>query len=200
MPIKIGSELFTKELNLIKDSMFKNIIIDILDNHIHYDNFLNPSSSTGKYHPPRDSERYGNTNHTKAVVKLCNVMLSSRLDLNGYYSDVIYAAAILHDMWKYSGTKHSHRNHAELAYNYLYSYKAKNNMAEDSYIGKKINLMNEIIKFHMGHWSLSDIDNWINEINEYCGDDKYERDSILLLHYADLIASRKFYDVDDFAL
>lgn len=200
MQIRIGSELFTKELNLIKDQMFKDVIIDILDNHIHYDNFLNPSSSTGKHHPKRDIEKYGNTNHTKAVVKLCYVLIQSRLDLNGYYSDVIYAAAILHDMWKYSGTKHTHKNHADLAYNYINSYKAKKNIAEKSYIGKKLNLMNELIKFHMGHWSLSDIDNWIGEINKYCGGNNNERDSILLLHYADLIASRKFYDVENFAL
>ena len=190
--LKIGSDLFKKELNLIKDTDLRNHIINILDNCIHYDNFLKPSSSTGKYHPYFDNSDYGNTNHTKAVVKLCNVLLTSRTDLLLMYHDIVYASAILHDMWKYDGrSSHTNKSHAELSY-----------LAINQYI-KDFNLDNPLldnvakcVRYHMGHWSFQD-NEWIMHLNQL---DINFRDCVLILHYADMIASRKFYDIKEYYL
>ena len=190
MNLKVGSELFKKELNLIKDETLKEIIKGILDEDIHYDNFLNASSSTGKYHPSFDNTRYGNTNHSKAVVKLCKVLLYSREDLADY-ADLIYSAAILHDMWKYDGkSSHTIRIHAELAYNYL----TNDITTDDQTMNDKLKTIAVIIKYHMGHWSF---DKWFEEINAL---KPIIKDCVLIVHYADMIASRNFYEVENFSL
>lgn len=188
---KYGSSLFKKELNLIKDTEYRHLIMDILDNYVHYDNFIKPSSSTGKHHPYFDNEENGNVNHTKAVVKLCHELLTSRTDLN---SDIIYASAILHDMWKYDGTSnHTLKNHAELGREAIFKYIGINlnelSLKGETFLGHVANL----IGLHMGHW---DNENWFEDINK----DNVRTDELLILHYSDMIASRKFYNVTDYKL
>ena len=192
--MKIGSALFKKELALIKNTEVRNAVIEILDNDVHTDNFIKPSSSTGKYHPDFDNMEYGNTNHTKAVVKLCNVLLTSRIDLNEVYSDIVYASAILHDMWKYCGTKHTRNNHAELGYDFLKSFSKQNRFNSD--VKTVLSAVAECVRYHMGHWSMENT-TWIDSVNKLT---KNLRDCILILHYADMIASRNFYNVKDFSL
>lgn len=196
MQLEVGSKLFKKELNLITNKSLRNHIINILDNYVHFDNYLKPSSSTGKYHPYFDNTDYGNTNHTKAVVKLCKVLLQSRIDLQNSIKDIIYASAILHDMWKYDGrSSHTCRNHAELAFQFLESYSLERNL-ENDIIGWSLTNIAYIIKYHMGHWSYENKLDWINEISK----DEQLKDAILIVHYADIICSRKFYNVEDFSL
>ena len=188
--MKIGSALFKKELALIKNEHVREIVATILNNDVHFDNFLRPSSSTGRHHPDFDNCYYGNTNHTKAVVKLCNVFLTSRIDIEDFYSDIIYASAILHDMWKYAGTSHTRDNLAEIAYEFLKNYEIPDASINNYFIGISL-----CIRLHMGHWSMND---WLIELNKI--KDMQLRDSVLILHYADMIASRKFYNIKDFSL
>lgn len=194
--IKVGSELFKKELNLIKNEALRKIVKEILDNEVHYDNFLKASSSSGKYHPPFDNVMYGNTNHTKAVFKLCHTLLNSRKDLSNFWVDIIYSSAILHDMWKYDGTSvHTRNNHAEIAYDFIQQY--RNTDVQDEEVQIQLDYIAYCILFHMGHWSFEE-NEWINKLNAVT--EMNLRDSILILHYADMIASRNFYDIKEFAL
>lgn len=202
-----GSDLFRIELNLIRDPYIKDQTKAILDQMVHYDNFIRPSSSTGKYHPSFDNVEFGNVNHTKAVVKLCNVLLRSRNDLSDYYQDIVYASAILHDMWKYDGqSNHTYSNHAKIAHDKIMQIISENINDMDTF---QINALTDIaycVLYHMGHWSWeygtlskdNAMDDWIVSIRNIDNDDL--KDCIFILHYADMIASRNFYEVKDFKL
>jgi 23S rRNA maturation-related 3'-5' exoribonuclease YhaM len=177
------AEMFIKELNLIKDESLRNILTNILDNDIDSYIFEVPASSTGKYHPKFAQGPGGLVRHTKAMVKVLTVFENARPDLDW---DCIYSAAIMHDCCKFSrgNTTNNYSNHAELIYKLISSkieiYK------DDQSVASKLQKISELAKYHMGRFD-TDL--------EICKSVMTEESWII--HYADMLVSRKWYSSKD---
>jgi hypothetical protein len=173
-----GSDHFNTELKLIKDDQVRNVVIDLLDHYVNPANFEKPASSTGKYHPQFALGEGGLVRHTKAVVKLLQVIERARPSLNW---DCLYAAAILHDMWKYStSSKWTTKDHPKRAYDEVMF---KSTTFSESSLTGKLEFIAEIVRYHMGRWDVEEFDDMAYKLPE----------EVSLMHYADMIASRPWY-------
>lgn len=110
MAVNLSIEQFRSELQLIEDKSIRDFTEYALSKAPAYF-WINPSSSSGKYHPPQSNGQGGLVRHTKAVVyfanKLCEVYSSV-----GQERDCIIAACILHDIVKYgTGLPHTTKTH-----------------------------------------------------------------------------------------
>lgn len=171
--------VFDKELALIKDSKIKKFTKEIIKSADDWF-FLEPASSSGKYHPKFAREAGGLVLHTKAVVYFLKELLRSELySINEYEKDMLILSAIAHDIKKYGekeNTGHTLANHPELAVKYVTNINKNGKFVNDddlSYICK-------CISRHMGVF----------------GDDKPESEAEKLLHISDLLASRKEIDIE----
>ena len=176
-----GSEVFKDDLERIKNIGLRDIIISVLDHYVNPINFEKPASSTGKHHPPFALGYGGLVRHTKAVVQLLTAIQETRPSLNW---DCLYAAAILHDMWKYStSSKWTVKDHAK---------RAADNLAfvattiSDPILKGDINFIADIVKSHMGRFDDPEFDINADILPE----------EIVILHYADMIVSRSWYRVE----
>jgi hypothetical protein len=85
------------EINLIQDENIKSFIRSIL---FRSDDFwLMPSSFSGKYHPSDEHGAGGNVLHTKRVVAIIKILADS-YSLSDEEKDMLYAAALIHDIKK----------------------------------------------------------------------------------------------------
>lgn len=144
----MSSEVFNEELNLIKNQeirVFTRLVLDRIPAPV----WDRPSSSSGKYHPPSSQGHRGLYRHTQAVVVIA-VKLTEVYGLTTDDTDIVIAAAILHDGLKYSliPGKHTTKTHPEDMAKFV------------SLIAKKTNFNSEFtsklvsgISRHMGRWS-----------------------------------------------
>ena len=100
--LSITVEVFEKELSYIKDDTIREITAFAIEN-INSNFFVEPASSTGKYHPEYALGPGGLYRHTQAAVKIANDLL--QLDMykekfSESVRDYIVAALILHDSCK----------------------------------------------------------------------------------------------------
>ena len=177
----MNAELLRRELNLIKNEALRGKVEEILRS-IPECMEHKPSSSSGKYHPEFDRVDGGNINHTKAVVKVAEILM----DATDYFADAetykevfdsVIAACILHDMMKY-GTdpdeaEHTVSNHPILAAKLIEDYDPK---------------IAGLIECHMGKWN--GIKNEQREVVGYMP--KPGNLLEVIVHFADLIASREW--------
>ena len=107
-------EQFGEEINLIEDSIIKNLVVKALMNtpQAFYEE---GASSTGKYHPAYAQGKGGLVRHEKAAVYFAKNLTSLEMyELSQIQKDKIYAALILHDTckrgltWDKSYTVHDH--------------------------------------------------------------------------------------------
>lgn len=176
-----GSEVFKDDLERIEKSELRDVIISVLDHYVNPINFEKPASSTGKHHPPFALGYGGLVRHTKAVIQILTAIQEARPSLNW---DCLYAAAILHDMWKYStSSKWTVKDHAKRAADEL-SFVATT--IKDSTLKCDVNFISEIVKSHMGRFDNPEFDTNADVLPE----------EIVILHYADMIASRPWYRVE----
>ena len=186
-----GSTYFKTELSLIKDDLLKQFVTKLLNNDVYEGNFINAASSTGKYHPKFANDKNGLVNHTRAVTKIAFVLCNARPDID---TDIVLASCILHDMMKYSvDYNYTHMEHANMMYNHIMRFYV-NTDTDFISIKDKIEDIAVVIKYHMGYFE-SNIDEYLKEINNTT-----VRDIILLVHYADMISSRRWYGTDDIYL
>lgn len=182
----IGSAYFENELSLIKNEAIRNDVKDILDTSIFYLNFSKPASSTGHHHPQFANTKNGLIKHTRAVVNIALTLLDSRPDLSDLYRDHIIAACILHDMCKYEkGNKYTVSNHAEIMAE-VFNEESKLDIEDKVIITK-------LIRYHQGYF---DQENDINKYIKYVynnGNCQKLGDACLIVHYADMITSRKWF-------
>lgn len=170
---------FDKELNLIKDGLVKKLTKEVIK---HADDwfFIEPASSSGKYHPQFALEAGGLVMHTKAVVYFLKELLRSELfPIDEYHQDMLILSAIAHDIKKYgenSNTGHTVKNHPELASIYIEKINKEKKILKNN---NDIEYIKKCIITHMGIW----------------GDIKPESEDERLLHIADLLASRKEIDI-----
>jgi hypothetical protein len=164
-------KIFKEELQLIESEnlrVFCELVLAGLPDYF----FTAPASSSGKYHPEFSNGEGGLVRHTKMVVQVVEELLF----LKQYQSvnrDLVIVAAILHDGVKLGlngkGTDPMHPD--------LMAAVILNTEFEMPWIQKKI--IAEMIRCHMGQWG------------------KYKPifPGQKLLHMADYIASRKFFDM-----
>ena len=97
---------FEDQLKLIKDEDLRDFIKGYIDHQPKF-KIEYPTSSTGKYHPKWQNGEGGNGRHTKNVIKILQVFERAYPNLKW---DEVYAAAILHDMSKYSDSQDTYTN------------------------------------------------------------------------------------------
>ena len=170
---------FDKELNLIKDGLVKKLTKEIIKQADDWF-FIEPASSSGRYHPQFALEAGGLVMHTKVVVYFLKELLRSELySIDEYHQDMLILSAIAHDIKKYgdgNNTGHTVKNHPELASNYVEKVNKEKKILKNS---NDIEYIKKCIITHMGIW----------------GDIKPETEDEKLLHIADLLASRKEIDI-----
>lgn len=180
-----GSEIYKTELNLINDDKLRSEIEFLLDRYVEEANFIKPASSTGKYHPEFAKGDGGLVRHTKAVVKILTALQGARPSLDW---DAIYAAAILHDGWKYTNSsKFTSKNHAVEGANAIGFRMAT---IDDPPLKEKLKLIGMIVLGHMGRFGIDNFEEQAKDLPE----------EVLLVHYADIIASRTWYNPTNFFL
>lgn len=176
------SKFFETELKLITNEELRAKVKEILNKDVDQDFFIKSASSTSKYHPKFALGDQGLVRHTRALVKILTAFQTSRPDLNW---DDIYAAAILHDCCKYtSGEKYTNTNHAMIAHNLI----LKISSTCSGMLKMKLQHIADLIKWHMGRF---DFDGNIELLKSNIREDAW------ILHYADMLCSRKWYGSKD---
>lgn len=85
------------EINMISNESIRSFVRSIL---LKADIFWQiPASFTGKHHPPDEHGEGGNVLHTKRVVRVVALICESQ-ERDPFECDMMYAAAILHDLTK----------------------------------------------------------------------------------------------------
>lgn len=145
----------------------KKIYTAIIRNDVPDYFWVNPSSSSGKYHPNDERGKYGLVLHTCRVTKITSELCTAA-EIAGSSRNDLIVAAILHDSFKYGvqGGYHTQKDHCIIP-------------GEQLRINDRIN---ELVRTHDGHWVLPE---------EWATADEHQR----ILHYADYIASRSFVHV-----
>lgn len=104
---------FRQELAVIKDQEILSLTEKLI-RHFPEPFWIMPASSTGKYHSPSSSGRGGLVNHTRQVFWIAKTMLDTKLYSVNH--DVVLAACLLHDGWKYgNSSQYTLANHATVA-------------------------------------------------------------------------------------
>ena len=179
-------DVFKKEINYIKNDIYKNDLEYLIDKLPDYF-FEVPASSTGKYHPEYATGEGGLVRHTKVVARIAFELLSNP-SIGGKYTkderDLMIIACILHDGFK-SGVnqeKYTRFDHPLIASKYVRDSKGNLSMNEEN-----VELIASCIETHMGPWT-----------TDYDGVEvlsppktKYQN----FVHMCDYLASKKFLNV-----
>lgn len=181
-------ESLREEINLINLEQIKNLVENFLTEVVPEYFFKVPASSSGKYHPSFDQGESGLVRHTKMTVEVVKELMNLDMFMEdiGNYSqnrDVIIASCILHDTFKngYTDSGRTVTSHPSIAADEFYNFCNKKTSAEEKIVVKQIS---DAIRWHMGQWY---------------NDTIMENKSLMaqLVHLADYIASRKFFDKFD---
>ena len=200
------SELFEKEIGLIKNEHMRNIVANTLDASPECIQRI-PASATGKYHPEYSLGKAGLSRHIKATVGIAYSMIGSEVlkgflenevnDYNNTYEDVVYASLILHDCCKPDDTpKHSTKfDHpligANLFKRVATEYVKTSNLSKDNmdYMKKTIPLVFKCIKSHMGIYTTASYAKGI-ELPKPASNLEW------FVHSCDLLSSKKYIGFD----
>lgn len=200
--------MFAQEISCIQNPVIQDFVKHCLERVPEYF-FHIPASSSGKYHPSYALGEGGLVRHTKAAVKIFYELMQA--DISPWYnydsglypltpqnfSDAGIAALILHDTFKWGNldrndpcpeghTVHEHPLIAAGFVKEMYSY-----VVDHQQVGKTEQEILESIAFaissHMGKWTISKYSTVV--LPAPC--DWLTR----MVHMADLLASRKFLEV-----
>ena len=169
--------VFEKELNLILNEDLRAVTEQFLVKAVPEYFWEIPASSSGKYHPSFDQGEQGLIRHTKMVIEVALELLNLEEfhDDCRLYKDDIIVACLLHDTFKngkdnFGYTINCHADVAAAEWELFTIDKLPRCEREYVY---------GCIKTHMGQWSY-----------EQSPNEPWEK----LVHLADYIASRKFFD------
>lgn len=145
------------------------------------------ASASGKYHPEFTKGEGGLVRHTRAVAMVCEELLkmSSYAYMKAEYKDYARLACLLHDTRKYGSgdeeDKDCYKDHGALA-------AADVALAWFEFFGTPCpELLKMAIRSHMGQWVENREDRPFTNIDR-------------LVHLADYIASRSFWDIPSISL
>lgn len=125
--------------------------------------WIGAASASGKWHPPDERGEGGNVLHTKRVVRIVRFLAEAQ-DRSQYQTDILTAAAILHDLLKNiewaDGTLHNDRMHPYTVDAFVDwargEDKKYSSEVSDSTLYIEETMMHEILRLvrcHMGMWS-----------------------------------------------
>lgn len=175
-------EIFFDELNYIKDdSLRKSLgkLIELLPDYF----FMEPASSTGKYHPKYALGEGGLLRHTKAATRIGYELLGD-LSIGKKYTsrekDLMLMALLLHDGFKKGlvEERYTRFDHPLIA-----SKVIMDNYEKVGLSGEDATFISDAIKTHMGDYT---VDYSGNEVLEK-PHTKYQN----FVHMCDYLASRK---------
>lgn len=178
--VKIASDL--------KSPFLREFVLGFLDTEVP-DYFAEvPASSSGKYHPAESLGYGGLCRHTIAVAKV--VMELGRVSFfkfTAFDKELLIAAALLHDSFKQGSPCEGHtiKQHPRVAVDHLLAYgkKISDEQTDPHKKESAIRISRQIASLvltHMGEWGNNGINN----------------NAQLVLHLADLVASRKNIKVE----
>lgn len=178
------SEIFAKEIALIKDERLQNFARYYLDYWTPDIFWTTGASASGKFHPDFAKGEGGLVRHTKAVVMFCDELMrmSQWAYMTDARKDTAIMACIFHDTCKYGMTNkvdtNEYKNHAENA--------AINvELAWNKYFNAACPYeLTQAIRSHMGQWSTNRDDRPFTPIDR-------------LVHLADYISSRSFLSIPE---
>lgn len=164
-------------LSLIKNETIRSFCERLLNDADDYF-FIEPSSSSGKYHPEYALGVSGLARHSISVALIMNeIIRTGCYNFTDDEKDLLICAAIVHDIKKYGdGKAFTVKNHPELAASYIIEENEKFNCLDDSMQC----FLYQAILTHMGNF----------------GKEKPETDAQKLLHIADCLASRRYLEVN----
>lgn len=172
---------FKSELDLIKTSEMRRLFTELISN-VEDKFFIEPASSSGKYHPDFARLKHGLVYHTRAVIYFVNCLFETHCFCEQEDTkEALIVAALAHDIKKYgpdNSKTHTTKEHP------LYGAEYAEKIIEQYQINIEERLKNIIvnsIKSHMGRW----------DSNLPHPTTKPE----ILLHISDYIASRKELDL-----
>lgn len=175
------AQLFQEELSLLRSKSLREIVIDFFNNVVPDYFWEIPASSSGKYHPSFDLGYGGLVRHTKMVVEVARELLQMEKYDREAREDVVYIACLLHDTFKNGNLNSGHTvsSHPSIAADEFYHFAMKR-IQDDSgcYMRDCIRNIHQAIEGHMGQWGT----------HHFCDVDSE------LVHLADYVASRKFFD------
>lgn len=168
--------LLRNEIAQIDDPDISSFVSKTLDTEVNPCHAWKPASSTGKYHPKFALGDGGLIRHIKVVTQNVIEFVRATPPLQAE-KDTLVAAAVLHDMWKYPAGRDNEFtafDHPKLGGGYCIEHGFPE-------IGR-------LIKAHQGIWTTNrNMPGFENEQPR-----KFDE---WVLHYADLLASRKYLDV-----
>ena len=175
-------EMFKQELNMIKDKELKESLLKIIEILPDYW-FIEPASSTGKYHPEYATGEGGLLRHSKAAMRIGFELLNDPSIGDKYTNhekDLMLMSLLVHDGLKLGNPKEKYTrfDHPILMGKYIIDNKEKLNLKEEDAI-----FMNDVIKTHMGPWT-----------TDYNGVEVLEKPKTKyqnFVHMCDYLASRK---------
>lgn len=179
------SEFFERETLFIESVDLQDFVRFYFDEKVGDWFWKSGASSSGKFHPQFTKGEGGLVKHTRAVVWVCEELLkmSSYAYMKAEYKDYARVACLLHDTCKYgrgdTEDKDCYKEHGRLAADAVAA-------AWLSFFdqGEAPELLLMAIRSHMGQWVEDRNDRPFTNIDR-------------LVHLADYIASRSFWDIPE---
>lgn len=188
---KSWQEIFEQEIGSINATDVKILLDNVFDKIDPYHKEA-PASSTGKYHPTCSNGKGGLIRHIKYVVALVKELIRATPEVENE-SDELIAAAILHDLLKYPNAststvaeKYTVADHPTLMANMIRTLFPSS---------EKAKTIARLVECHQGRkeWNTD------RKTGELINRPPEKQDEYVL-HYADILASRKWicpeFDVD----
>lgn len=177
------SEFFKREIALIESEDLRDFVRFFFDEKCGEWFWKSGASASGKHHPEFTHGEGGLVRHTRAVAMVCEELLrmSSYAYMREEYKDYARVACLLHDTRKYGDGNEENKD----------CYKEHGRLAADAVAaawleffdqGEAPELLLMAIRSHMGQWTENRDDRPFTNIDR-------------LVHLADYIASRSFWDI-----
>lgn len=175
-------DLFNRELDLINDTLLRNLVREYLEDFTPDYFWTDGASSSGKYHPQFSQGEGGLVRHTKAVVLFAEELLrmSSYAYMPQDYKDYVIAACLIHDTAKYGVVEYDKTFYKHHAANAASAFE---DFCYEMHNGYKPHyLLLNAVRAHMGQWSTEKEDRPFTQVDR-------------CVHMADYMASRSFIDI-----
>lgn len=181
------SEFFEREILLIESEDLRDFVRFFFNERVGAWFWESGASASGKYHPKFAQGEGGLVRHTRAVAMVCEELLrmSTYAYMKSEYKDYARVACLLHDTCKYGRgdeeDKDCYKEHGRLAAQMVLC--AWNDFFNNE--GEFIpcpELLTMAIRSHMGQWVEDRDDRPFTNIDR-------------LVHLADYMASRSFFDI-----
>ena len=200
------SELFDKELKLIKNEHMRNIVANTLDASPECIQTI-PASSSGRYHPSASLGEGGLVRHVQSTVGIAKSLIETNVfrgmcfynkynshdaEMLDIYKDCAYASLILHDCCKPDdtpkhGTRFDHPLLAASLFKEVTSKYIKENDINMDYMKTVVPIVYKAIACHMGQFSTAPYAKGIKLPEPSNGFETF-------VHMCDLLSSKRYID------